>query len=353
MEAPQKGHVVSLPAYRGAFELSQGVLVELVDQTEAVIDPEQPSVELLYGRVVVSSFPDADEPVELAVRIDAVDYTLTLKPGAQVAIAADRFYDAGRPMLEDPAPMVAIAHALAGDSVWKTPNSERSSAMPAPLFFVSGRLTGAPDGFRDPAWVTDVAVSDADRESAPYVASQIREGSAVAQLMALANAKNSNETRDVVSLASRCCAAMKQLDALVASFEDKAQADEWGRHLDTLRQTASRSVAGAEAVRKALVDKYDEAGGGALFAVVQGFTADQVGGDAAAVQAGVIPTTLLPMVESEDLATRVLGTTALFELIEHRASAKDLAAGDRTERRRFVRRLERDLQQGELALVPR
>lgn len=352
MEAPQKGHVVSLPAYRGAFELSQGVLIELVDQTEAVIDPEKPGIELLYGRVVLTCFPDAKEPVEVAVRIDAIDYTLTLKPGARVAIAADRFFEPGRPMLSDPAPMVAIAHALGGESSWKTSTSERTSAMPAPLFFVSGSLSGAPAGFRDPAWVTAVEMTDADLESSPYVAGQV-EGVVLPQLLALADAKNSRETRDVVSLAGRCSAALMQPDALVASFGDKAQADEWQRHLDVLRQMASRSARGAEAVRQAFIEKYGSAGGGALFEVVQGFTPAQVGGDAAAVQGGVIPGKLLPMLESEDLATRVLGSMSLFELIESRPVDKDVAVGDRSDRQRFIRRVEKDIRLGELPLLPR
>jgi hypothetical protein len=352
MESPQKGHVVSLPAYRGAFELSQGVLIELVDQTEAVIDPEKPSVELLYGRVVLTCFPDAKEPVEVAVRIDAIDYTLTLKPGARVAIAADRFFEPGRPMLSDPAPMVAIAHALAGESSWKTSTSERTSAMPAPLFFVSGSLSGAPTGFRDPAWVTAVEMTDADLESSPYVAGQV-EGVVLPQLLALADAQNSRETRDVVSLAGRCSAALMLPDALVASFGDKAQADDWQRHLDVLRQMASRSARGAEAVRQAFVEKYGSAGGGALFEIVQGFTPAQVGGDATTVQGGVIPGKLLPMLESEDLATRVLGSMALFELIESRPVDKDVAVGDRADRRKFIRRVERDIERGELPLLSR
>lgn len=352
MEAPQKGHVVSLPAYRGAFELSQGVLIELVHQTEAVIDPEKPGVELLYGRVVLTCFPDAKEPVAVAVRIDAIDYTLTLQPGARVAIAADRFFEPGRPMLSDPAPMVAIAHALGGESSWRTSTSERTSAMPAPLFFVSGSLSGAPAGFRNPTWVTAVELSDADLESSPYVAGQV-EGVVLPQLMTLADAKNSRETRDVVSLAGRCSAALMQPDSLVASFGDKAQADEWQRHLDVLRQMASRSARGAEVVRQAFIEKYGSAGGGALFEVVQGFTPAQVGGDAAAVQGGVIPGKLLPMLESEDLATRVLGSIALFELIESRPVDKDVAVGDRTDRRKFIRRVERDIEQGKLPLLSR
>ncbi len=352
MEAPQKGHVISMPAYRGAFELSQGVLVELVDQTEAVIDPEQPGVELRYGRVVMSGSPNAEEPVEIAVRIDSIDYTLELSPGASVAIAADRFYDPGRPMLEDAAPMVAIAHTLSGDATWKTPTSERTSARPAPLFYVSGSLSGAPEGFRDPEWVTSVAVSDADLESSPYVAGQV-EGVVLPQLLAMADPTTSRETRDVVSLAGRCAAALMQPDALVASFEDKAQADEWQRHLDALRQVASRSTRGAEVVRQAFVEKYGATGGGALFEVVQGFTPDQVGDDAASVQAGVVPGKLLPMLDSEDLATRVLGSLALFELIDHRQAAKDIAVADRRDRRTFLRRLERDIRDGELALLPR
>jgi hypothetical protein len=328
------------------------VLVELVDQTEAVIDPSKPSLELVYGRVVLSCFPSAEEPVELAVRINAVDYTLRLNPGASVAIAADRFYEPGRPMLADAAPMVAIAHALDGDATWKTPTGERTSAMPAPLFYVSGSISGAPQGFRDPAWVTSVALSDADLESSPYVAGKVNEIVAP-QLMAIADAKNSRETRDVVSLASRCAAALMQPDALAASFEDKAQADDWQRHLDTLRQMASRSVRGAEAVRTAFVEKYGDAGGGALFELVQGFTPSQVGDDKAAVEAGVIPSKLLPTLDSEDLATRVLGSLSLFELIEHRLAAKDLAVAERKDRRTFVRRVEKDIRDGELAVSPR
>jgi hypothetical protein len=224
--------------------------------------------------------------------------------------------------------------------------------MPAPLFFVSGSLSGAPTSFRDPAWVTAVEMSDADLESSPYVAGQV-EGVVLPQLMMLADAKNSRETRDVVSLAGRCSAALMQPDALVASFGDKAQADEWQRHLDVLRQMASRSSRGAEAVQQAFIEKYGSAGGGALFEIVQGFTPAQVGSDATAVQGGVIPGKLLPMLESEDLATRVLGSIALFELIESRPVDKDVAVGDRTDRRKFIRRVERDIEQGKLPVLSR
>ncbi len=121
---------------------------------------------------------------------------------------------------------------------------------------------------------------------------------------------------------------------------------------DTIVDVDDEPIDWVEAVQKALVDKYDQTRGALFFEVVQGFTPSQVGETPEAMGAGVIGTKILPMLDSADLPTRVLGSIALYELVEHRGAPYDPIETDRRDRRnRAVTRLENYLEKGELTVL--
>ncbi|TWT96726.1 hypothetical protein Pla108_25000 [Botrimarina colliarenosi] len=345
MFAPQRAHLVSMPTQRGSFDLSKGVTVELVGQTEAIVDPESPTVELRYGRVVLSHSPEAAEAIVVQVRVDGVAYEASLEPGASVAVAADHFYESGYDMLAEPAPMVMVAHAIEGDSKWSTSSGERTSAMPAPLFFTSGRLSGAPSGFLESDWVSSLDLTASEEVASPVLVGLVAPGAPVwPQLFPIAELDKRQEVR---SLAAQCSLALGRPESLVASFGDEVQFRFWDAHLAALRQAAARSTAGAEKVRQAFVEKYGNAGGAAFFEVLTGFTPTQVGRSPEAMQEGVINEKLLPMLRSDELATRVLGSIALDELVEYKNDPFNPLDSE-LKRRRTLTRIGNFLERGEL-----
>lgn len=344
METSQQAHVASLPTYSSTFQLGGGVQVELIDQSEARINPEAPGVELLYGRMIVSAAPDLESPATIAVTLDGVSYEATLGAGAAIAVAADRFYEVGRDIRSESPPMVIVAHALGGDVTWASDGGSQSFTEPKEIFFIEN-LSAGPTEFADTAWIQGPDVSIRDQEAAPRVAAGVPGvgGDLLEGLKALEAADSFNEAR---SLAARCALVLGDPDPLVNSFKDELYEPYWTMHWDLLRQAAARSPAAADDVFASFAGAYGRKTGAEFFKLLTGLTRAEIGSTAQEASVGLVPVVILPKLESDDLASRVVGWLALNEAITPiRRPFRPTARA--SERRTSLRLLNKALEEGE------
>ncbi|QDT70519.1 hypothetical protein MalM25_34670 [Planctomycetes bacterium MalM25] len=349
-ELSEPTRFVSAPTYRNAFVLGPGVGAELVDLTVAVLSPSPdaetpPRVELTYGRLVLSQEGDSEEPVTVEVVIDSVPYAATLGPGAVLAIAADRPFDSGHPALEARAPLVAMAHGLAGTIEWSSADVGLKTTKPRPWIIVGDEAARIPAALSDAGWVDRLEVSPADRYAQPELARGLLTGEPVwPQLLVVAGEESFQEVR---SLAARAAAAVGHPDPLVDSFRLAKESARWRENLQMLRDTASRSVAQAGEIQRVFGEMFGERTAEELIDMVIGFRDEEIGFDAETVARGVLPEVIVPALKSDDLATRVLASLVLEDAIE--PMERPYRPLDSARKRlQAIRRVEKQLLDGDL-----
>jgi hypothetical protein len=270
--------------------------------------------------------------------LDGVPHATTLAPGAAVALAADRFYEPGRNVLVEPAPLTYVASALGGEVAWETGGSSQKLMQEKIGFeFQNPRL--APMGFEAIDWVSELRPSLVDLEAWPRVGASLRASDAlVTSLASYLDPENLEEDR---SLAARCLLALGDARLVAESFDDEAFQKFWPSHLAELRSAASRSPAGAERVFLAFTEKYDRGNGSNLFELVRGFPPEALGEGPEEFAQGPAPERLLPLLESQKLADRVLASLALEEVATLPASVQYDPTDPLTKRRSAVGRVRR------------
>ncbi len=325
-------HFVSLPTYRSRYDLGDGLSLELVGMTEATLKPAdaenpQPSIDLAYGRLVLRRrmpAPVADEETpsdatanaagRAEVVIGGIPYLATLGPNAVLAIAVDRPFQPGHPILETPGRLIAMAHGLAGKIEWTSDDVGLMTSKPRPWIIAGDQNAQVPASLSDPAWVEQLSITPADSYASPELARAIDPESPVwPQLLQIAGEESFGEIR---SLAGRCSLPLGHPDPLVDAFRNPDEMASWETYLTALRQSASRDREQAGEVQRVFAEAFGERTAEELIDLVIGFEPQEVGLDPEGVARGVIPESVLPALKSDDLATRVLGSLVLKETIQ-------------------------------------
>lgn len=313
METGDLAHVVNMPTYRSLFELSTGVVVELVGQSEVRINPANSAIELLYGRVLFSAADGREEPAQFNVLIDGVSHAATLGVGARMAIAADRFHQIARDTRSGSPQLVVVAHSFGGEVTWESEGATQIFTEPKETFYVEN-FGSAPPEFVDTAWIDSLEVSIRDQEASPRMATAILNGPDLLEtLTSVAQADRFGESR---SLASRCALALGDPDPLVNSFKDELSEPYWKLHWASLRASCARGQQAADAVFASFAAAYGRLAGAEFFKFLAGIPADEIGQSPEQVAVGLVPVAIVPKLESNDLASRVMGSLALDEAIE-------------------------------------
>lgn len=333
-ELIEKTRLISMPTYRSRYELGGGVTLELVGLTQAAVQPaggEAPyaSIDLDYGRIVLRRGADtpAAEAVEgeeaaepdpnagkAEVVIAGIPYQATLGPNAVLAIAADRPFKPGHPILEVATPLVAMAHGLAGKIEWESDDVGLTTNKPRPWVIAGDENGQVPTSVSDPSWVDELKITPADGYASPELARAVQPELPIwPQLMQIAGEERFGEIR---SLANRCSLPLGHPDRLVESFREAKEEAFWEANLSELRQAASRDTAQAGEVQRVFAEAFGERTSEELIDLLIGFEPEEVGLDAESVAGGVITEFVLPALQSEDLATRVLASLILKETIE-------------------------------------
>lgn len=369
-ELVEKTRLISMPTYRSRYELGGGVTLELVGLTQASVQPaggEVPyaSIDLDYGRMVLRRGADtpAAEPAEgegaaeldpnagkAEVVIAGIPYQATLGPNAVLAIAADRPFKPGHPILEVATPLVAMAHGLAGKIEWESDDVGLTTNKPRPWVIAGDENGQVPTSVSDPSWVDELKITPADGYASPELARAVQPELPIwPQLMQIAGEERFGEIR---SLANRCSLPLGHPDRLVESFREAKEEAFWEANLSELRQAASRDTAQAGEVQRVFAEAFGERTSEELIDLLIGFEPEEVGLDAESVSGGVITEFVLPALQSEDLATRVLASLILKETIEPLDRPYKPLATTRS-RLKATRWIESQLEKQELMPLPR
>lgn len=348
---PDVARVVALPTTRGVVQVAERVLVELVGETDVRVDPRGPTVELLYGRAIFSTPPDSKDDAMFRVELDGESHEATLAPGAAMAVAADRFHQPGSETLTGSPPLAYAVSALGGGEVtWKSGTGVETHSQPKESFD-DQNLDLAPSGFKTLAWVEALPLSAPDAQAGPRLATWMRSDQAPEALLREVAADPEGFPEDR-SLAARSLLALGDGAALVASFRDPEFSKHWRTHLDAARAASARGTDGARVVFSAFEGKFDRNVGASLFDATKGFSAAAIGADGEEFAAGPAVARLLELLESPELADRVLGKLLLEEVAVLPADVVFDPAGSTTLRSRFIRILKGQLGRGQITPRP-
>lgn len=340
--------LLSLPTYRSAVRLSDGLRLELVglaqvELSESTTNPGAPRIELDHGRVlIVNDQQDSAQEVEVAVG-GAVGHA-TIGAGASLGVAAERPYTPGLDVFNQSPPMNVRAYAPKGGVTWVA-DADRYEFGRSRQWGLTdaGDLTDLRDYTGDSGWIEGVRLGPWDDQASPLLPRDVPVGEeAWPQLIEVLE---SNPFKEVRALASRCSAAVGYPDPLVESLADPAQTAVWRDNLRELRAVASRGTIEASLVRRVLIEQHGERSGSDLFLMLRGYSPAQIGRTPDEVQRGVLPQ-LLDWLESESLAVRVLANANLEE-ITGRSELFD-PIDNPVQRRQALRRLRKQLRDNEL-----
>ncbi|MEO0530517.1 MAG: hypothetical protein AAF266_08060 [Planctomycetota bacterium] len=357
LRTDQESRLICMPTYRSRVGVAREFVVEMVGLTEVVINPKTPSVALSHGRIILSRSADADGPftVELVLleKPERHSYQVELAPGSVVAVAADRIAMPGYPVLEQSPPLAALAQVVTPPvSYQREPGGGAEKTEPGALF-TRGQFLRLPDDYSAMEWVDGLNVTVPERLARPTLAQEVAFGVPVlSQALMIAR---EFDLPEVQSLAARCSLALGDAEPIAEWFDTDDEPRYWPVHFAELRKAASRSIAAANQVLRGFVVGHGENGGAALFELVAGFAPEQVGATPDELPLGVVQTVLVGidsddepgLLDSRDLATRVLASLVLDELVVQEGQPYDPTARTR-QRDRSVRLLRQALERQEL-----
>lgn len=342
--------MISLPSYRNTFALSPELTLEAVGLTDMTLSPpgdggEFAQIKLNHGRLLLSHAVSASAPAAVELVIDGDSHRVAIDPGAVLAIRADRLFQPGWPVEDSSPPTVAIGDTLAGVVEWTTGAETERVPMPKGKRLSGEETEPLVEYLGDNDWVERLPINQVEEDASIAIAEGIVPGKPVwPQLRTIASKDRFKERRALAALAS---ASVGHPESLIESFTDGDQGEVWERDLAWLRQTASHDSAGAKTIRRVFEEEISSQATDDLMDLLIGFTPQEIGADPEALARGSLSGVVIPAMESPDLATRVLASLVLNEVV---TGAEGVFDPSQTERRRAgaMKKIRYRLEDGDL-----
>jgi hypothetical protein len=302
-----------------------------------------PLVEVVYGRIVIINTTNAENTVQLKIGPSVASARLGRK--ATLAVEVERRYVAGQDPQQMPAPLEARAFAPDGGVVWQSPSGELVIDKPSRWTITSEGAADVAEDTAPPEWIDHepiVQLSE-QRYGAPVVETTlVSNRPADIQLLELFQG---SARKEVKSLVARSSIHVGLFEPFIDALRDSEQKANWKTHIEALRSAMAISPEYAAGVRKALEDQRGKQAAADLYAMLCGFSAEQVGRTPEQMKSGALAQ-LIDWLEEDSLDYRVLAVHNLWELTGKRLMPNP-AAGV-TERTQNVRRWRARLEAGEL-----
>lgn len=272
--------LLSLPTYHPTVTLDSGLNVELVDGTmvevgrTAPVNP--PRLELAYGRLILTNASGA--PVEVDFVVGDIEARLEIAARAMLAIESGRPFVAGTDPSKQQAPLQALLFAPQGGVTWTSKSGDLAVDSPG-MWQIAGDSVGpveavTPEVAAMGDWIDGRDLSAWESEATSKVESQIAPGEpAWPQLMEIFGSK----LKEQRALAAVSSAHVGHFDPFVKALGEEDLKPAWDNVVVTLRAAMARSPEAASGVRQALVDLRGEDQAADLYAMLCGYSKDQIG----------------------------------------------------------------------------
>jgi hypothetical protein len=354
--------ILALPEFRPRVAMVSGLHLDLSGGTAVVLEgegiasksdkdsaaaaPGIPTVEVVYGRMVLVNPTEGEKRVRLKLGAGAGE--AQLGRNAMLAVEVERKYVPGADPRKAPAPVECRLYAPDGSLVWKD-GAGVKTVDKASRWTIGA--TGATDPVADPSppeWIYHEPIGQLSeqRYGAPKIESTLVSNvPADVQLLELFQGSKQKEVKSLVTSSS---IHVGLFEPFVKALGDSEQKPNWKRHIDALRSAMALSPDSANKVWQTLVDQRGRPAAGDLFEMLCGYSADAIGQTPEQIKTGAIAQ-LVDRLEDNSLDYRVLAVQNLADITGKRLMANP--AANQAERTLAIRKWRTRLEAGDLKPV--
>jgi hypothetical protein len=332
------------------LDMSGGSQVLMVGDAEPKADAlsaaaalQIPTIEVVYGRIVLINSSDGERRVRL--KLDGAAGEAQLGRNATLAVEVERKHVPGQDPRQASAPIESRLFAPDGGVVWKD-SAGTKTVDKASRWTVSATGTTAPAAdTAPPEWIyrEPIGQLSEQRYGAPKIESTLVSNiPAETQLLEIFQ---QSKQKEVKSLVARSSMHVGLFVPFVDALRDSEQKANWKSHIDTLRSAMALSPESANRVWQTLVDQRGRPAATDLYEMLCGYNAEQIGRTPEQMKEGAL-LKLIDWLESDSLDYRVLAVNDLAEITGKRLMANPAAPP--TERTQSIRKWRARLDEGDL-----
>jgi hypothetical protein len=354
--------ILSLPEFRPKVAMVSGLHLDMSGGTAVVVEgeglapkadaesaaaaPGIPSVDVVYGHIVLVNPTDGEKRVRL--KLGGGVGEAKLGRNATLAVEVERKHVPGDDPRKAPAPVECRLYAPDGGVVWKD-GAGTKTVDKASRWTIGA--TGATDPVADtapPEWIYHEPIGQLSeqRYGAPKIESTLV--SNVPADVQLLEMFQQSKQKEVKSLVTRSSIHVGLFEPFVKALGDSEQKPNWKTHIDALRAAMALSPESANKVWQTLVDQRGRPAAADLFEMLCGYNADAIGHTPEQMKTGAIAQ-LVDRLEDNSLDYRVLAVQDLAEITGKRLMANP--AANQAERTLAIRKWRARLDAGDLKPV--
>jgi hypothetical protein len=330
--------ILSLPEFRPKVAMVSGLHLDLSGGTAVTVEgegvapkadaesaaavPRIPSVDVVYGRIVLVNPTDGEKRVRL--KLGGGVGEAQLGRNAMLAVEVERKHVPGADPRKAPAPAECWLYAPDGGVVWKD-GAGVKTVNKASRWTIGA--TGATDPVADtapPEWIyhEPIGQMSEQRYGTPKIESTLVSNMpADVQLLEMFQG---SKQKEVKSLVTRSSIHVGLFEPFVKALGDSDQKAYWKSHIDALRAAMALSPESANKVWQTLVDQRGRPAAADLFEMLCGYNADAIGHTPEQMKTGAIAQ-LIDRLEDNSLDYRVLAVHDLAEITGKRLLANPAA----------------------------
>lgn len=348
--------LLALPEFRPKITLVSGLHLDLSGGTQIIMGAGNgpsaartagaPTLELVYGRIVLINPTNADTHVKL--NFGPMGGEARLARNATLAVEVERKHVSGQDPRQSPAPIETRLFAPDGGVVWQDAAGTKNIEKPSRWTASVAGATEVADDPSPPEWIDHepIVQMSEQRFGAPLVESTLVSNvPAETQLLELFQGSGRKEVK---SLVARSSIHVGLFEPFIDALRDSEQKANWKTHIETLRVAMALSPESAGKVKQALEDQRGKPAANDLYEMLCGYNSDQVGHTPDQMKTGALAK-LINWLEEDSLDYRVLAVHDLKELTGKALMGNPAAS--LAERKISIRVWRARLESGQLKLV--
>lgn len=318
--------LLALPEFRPIVSLVNGIHMDLAGGTVvtlgaandaaagAAIAPTHaglPTIDLMYGRIVLINTSNDEQPVHLVLGSTLADARLA--HNATLAIEVERKYVPGSDPRKTPAPVIARLYVPDGGVTWQDAHGTATVDKASEWTIADGVATALVASSSPPTWIDQETTpqSSEQRFAAPVIDAALASNRpADVQLLELFQG---NGRREVKSLVARSGMHVGLFVPFIEALRDSGQRPNWTAHIQSLRAAMALGPESSEKIWQALVEQRGNSAAADLYEMLCGYNTEQIGQTPDQLKTGAIAR-LIDWLDKESLDYRVLAVHDLWEI---------------------------------------
>jgi hypothetical protein len=292
--------------------LSGGTQVTLPEQD----DNAKLVLEMSYGRLLLNAGLKGSD---VSIKIGETTREFRLDNSASLAVEVYRIFVPGTDYAQQVAPYEVNWYLTSGSVQWNLGGDKETIRAPAAWRSLNGKDEPSEAVAEFPNWIDREPMTELERRARDHFAEDLPVGQPVGLRLEEINAEE-GAGREIRTLSAESSLYVGEFEPFVKSLNDSDQRVAWRSHIAAMRQALARDPMTAAKLRQAFIDLRGQEDGELLYAMVNGFSPEQVGTTRDELKTGVV-VDLVRALEHESLDYRVL---AIYNLDEIKGT-KDLA----------------------------